>query len=242
MQNALTDLNSLRQPHSKKFTKKNDIHPFEDAASLEFFSEKNDASLVLFGAHSKKRPHCLSFVRMFDHKVLDMLELYIDPETFKTLAQFKNRKCAVGLRPMICFAGTPFESPTPTPYTLARSLLLDFFGGLEMASVDVEGLQYMICVSAGEEGESELGPKIHLRVYLIRTKRSGQKVPRIDVEEMGPRIDFRVGRLRQAEESIMKEALKRPKNLEVSWCSTKAKALNDSSYSQNRKRILRQIL
>jgi ribosome production factor 2 len=243
VQHALTDLHSLRQPYSKKFSKKNDIHPFEDASSLEFFSEKNDASLVVFGAHSKKRPNCLSLVRMFDHQVLDMLELYVDPETFRTLDQFKNKKCAVGLRPMVCFAGTPFESPTPTAYTLARSLLLDFFGGLEMGTVDVEGLQYMVCVSAGEEGEGEFGPKIHLRVYLIRTKRSGQKIPRVEVEEMGPRMDFRVGRSRQAEESVMKEALKRPKNLEVSWFASKRKRqLLIFSYSQSRKRTSRQTL
>jgi len=32
---------------------------------------------------------------------------------------------------------------------------------------------------------------------------------------MGPRMDFRVGRLRDAEPDMMKEALKKPKNLEA---------------------------
>ena len=50
----MTDLYELRRPLSKKFTKKNDIHPFESAASLEFFSEKNDASILCFGSSSKK--------------------------------------------------------------------------------------------------------------------------------------------------------------------------------------------
>ncbi|KAK3059437.1 hypothetical protein LTS18_010874, partial [Coniosporium uncinatum] len=179
-----------------------------------FFSEKNDASLVAFGLHSKKRPHCMTLVRFFDHKVLDMLELYIDPDTFRTLDQFKNAKCAVGLKPMIAFSGTLFESPTPNAYTLAKSMFLDIFKGADTTQIDVEGLQYVIQISVGEEVEGQPKPAMHFRVYRIKTKRSGQKLPRIEVEEMGPRIDFRVGRLKEAEESVMKEALKRPRQLE----------------------------
>ncbi|KAH8591936.1 Brix domain-containing protein [Bisporella sp. PMI_857] len=211
-QDALTDLYQLRIPLAKKFTKKNEVHPFEDPSSLEFFSEKNDASIVLFGSTSKKRPHCLTCVRMFGHKVLDMLELYLDPESFRTLAQFKNKKCAVGLKPMLVFAGTPFESPISNEYTLAKSFFTDFFKGEPADKVDVEGLQYIVSINARDtvDGE-ESKPKIHLRVYLIRTKRSGQRLPRVEVEEMGPRMDFRVGRVKEADESMMKEALKQAK-------------------------------
>ncbi|KAI9702075.1 MAG: rRNA-binding ribosome biosynthesis protein rpf2 [Candelina mexicana] len=219
VQLALTDLHSLKRPLSIKFTKKNSIHPFEDASSLEFFSEKNDASLLVLGSHSKKRPHCLTLVRTFDSKVLDMLELYLDPETLRTLGQFKNRKCAVGLKPLMVFSGTAFESPTPTPYTLAKSLLTDFFIGQEAQTVDVEGLQCIVSISMEEEREGEPAPKIHLRIYLIRTKKSSEKLPRAEVEEMGPRMDFRIGRMKQADEGMMKEALKRPKYLEVGFFS-----------------------
>lgn len=200
----------LHLPLSKKFTKKNEIHPFEDASSLEFFSEKNDASFLVFGSSSKKRPHSITFVRTFGHKVLDMLELYLDPESFRTLAQFKNKKCAVGLKPLLLFSGTPFESPVPNAYTLAKSMFADFFKGEPADKVDVEGLQYLVSISARDEvdGEEEK-PKLHLRVYLIRTKRSGQRLPRVEVEEMGPRMDFRVGRVKEADEAMAKEALRR---------------------------------
>ncbi|KAJ9648325.1 rRNA-binding ribosome biosynthesis protein rpf2 [Coniosporium tulheliwenetii] len=214
VQLALTDISSLKRPLSLKFTKKNDIQPFTDASSLEFFSEKNDASLLVFGHHSKKRPHCMVLIRTFGHKILDMLELYLDPETFRTLSQFKNTKAAVGLKPLISFSGTLFESPTPNAYTLAKSLFLDLFRGHDASSVDVEGLQYMIHISAAEEVEGQPSPAIHFRCYLIKTSRSGQKLPRVDVEEMGPRMDFRVGRIKEADEAMMKEALKRPKQLE----------------------------
>jgi len=153
-------------------------------------------------------------IRTFQHKILDMLELYLDPETFRTLSQFKNAKAAVGLKPLISFSGTLFESPTPNAYTLAKNLFLDLFRGHDAGSVDVEGLQYMIHISAAEEVEGQAPPAIHFRAYLIKTSRSGQKLPRVDVEEMGPRMDFRVGRVKEADEAMMKEALKRPKQLE----------------------------
>ncbi|EPE31597.1 hypothetical protein GLAREA_12353 [Glarea lozoyensis ATCC 20868] len=210
VQDALTDLHQLRIPLAKKFTKKNAIHPFEDAASFEFFSEKNDASILVFGSSSKKRPHAITLARTFGYKLLDMLELYLDPDSFRKLAQFKNKKCAVGLKPMLLFAGTPFESPVTNEYTLAKSFFTDFFKGEPADKVDVEGLQYIVSISAREEVDGEeTKPSIHLRVYLIRTKRSGQKLPRVEVEEMGPRMDFRVGRVKEADESMLKEALRK---------------------------------
>lgn len=209
-QDALTDLFSLRRPLAQKFTKKNEVHPFDDAASLEFFSEKNDTSIIVFGSSSKKRPHTLTVCRMFAHKVFDMLELHLDPETFRTLAQFKNKKCAIGLKPLLLFSGTPFESPVTNEYTLAKSFFIDFFKGEPADKVDVEGLQYMVSISARDEVDGEeVKPKIHLRVYLIKTKRSGQKLPRVEVEEMGPRMDFKVGRVKPADEDVLKEAMRK---------------------------------
>jgi ribosome production factor 2 len=125
-----------------------------------------------------------------------MVELYLDPESFRMLKQFKNKKCAVGLKPMLLFAGTPFESPVSNEYTLLKSFFTDFFKGEPADKVDVEGLQYIVSISARDtvDGE-EAKPAVHLRVYLIKTKRSGQKLPRVEVEEMGPRMDFRVGRV-----------------------------------------------
>ncbi|KAH8820317.1 Brix domain-containing protein [Xylogone sp. PMI_703] len=212
VQDALTDLSSLKAPLCKRFTKKNDIHPFVDASSLEFFSERNDCSLLFFGASSKKRGHAITMARTFGYKVLDMLELSLDPESFRTMAQFRNKnKVPFGLKPLLCFAGTVWDNPTATEYTLAKSIFTDFFKGEPADKVDVEGLQYMICISAKDEVEGEPKPVIHLRAYLIKTKRSGQRLPRVEVEEMGPRMDFRVGRMKEPEEAMLKEAMKRAK-------------------------------
>ncbi|KAI0852790.1 Brix-domain-containing protein [Daldinia vernicosa] len=209
VQDALTDLYSLRQPLAKKFTKKNAIHPFEDPASLEFFSEKNDTSLLVFGSSSKKRPHTLTLARTFASKILDMLEFHLDPESYRRISQFKGRKFAVGLRPMMLFSGTAFESPVANEYTMAKSMLIDLFkGDATSDKIDVEGLQYIVSVSAEEPVGDAVKPAIHLRIYLISTKRSGQRLPRVEVEEMGPRMDLRVGRMREPEEAILKEAMK----------------------------------
>jgi ribosome production factor 2 len=230
---ALTDLHTLKKPFSLKFTKKNPIHPFEDAASLSFFSQKNDASLMVFASHSKKRPHCLTMTRTFGGEILDMVELLIEPSTFRTLAQFKNQKCAIGLKPLLLFAGTIWDDDAGTSgvrneYTQLKSFFIDFFRGQETSEIDVEGLQYLINISAeepsGPQGHgapvdgapSESKPRVFLRAYLIKTKKSGQKLPRVEVEEMGPRMDFRVGRCKEAEDGMWKDSLKKAKHLEVS--------------------------
>ncbi|KAF5844241.1 hypothetical protein GGP41_002828 [Bipolaris sorokiniana] len=212
---AVADLTTIKRPFVERFTKKNDIHPFDDASSLEFFSQKNDTSLLVLSLHSKKRPHCLTLARTFSYKMLDMLELYINPETFRTLQQFKNKKPSIGLKPMISFHGTVFEDPNQTKYTLAKSLFLDFFKGQDTNEIDVEGLQYLVSISAEEPTDELPSPPIHLRFYLLRTKRSGQKLPRIEVEEMGPRMDFTLGREMFPDPDMLKQAMKTPKGAEA---------------------------
>ncbi|KAM7193503.1 Brix domain containing protein [Rhypophila sp. PSN 637] len=220
-QDALGDLYSMRQTLAKRFQKKNPIHPFEDASSLAFFSEKNDCSLILFGSSNKKRPHTITFARTFDYKMLDMLEFNLDPSTFRTISQFKTAKIPVGTRPLMVFAGTAFESPVPNEFTMAKSMLIDFFKGETSDKVDIEGLRSVVVVSADEPTSTNTSsddisskPVLHLRVYLIRTKRSGQKLPRVEVEEHGPRMDFRLGRMQEPDADMLKEALRKAKTNE----------------------------
>lgn len=194
--------------------KKNDIHPFDNADSIEFFSEKNDTSIVVFGHTSKKRPHAITFIRTFGHKVLDMLELYLDPESFRTLAQFKGKKVPIGLKPMLNFSGTAWDSPIANEYTHARSFFIDFFRGEQTDKIDVEGLQWIVSITADEPADGNDKPAIRLRCYTISTKRSGQKAPRVEVNEIGPRMDFRVGRQREPDEAMLKEAMKKPRGSE----------------------------
>jgi ribosome production factor 2 len=82
---------TLKRPHCISFSKKNTIHPFDSTtasnASLEFWASKNDASLFVIGQSTKKRPNGLCFVRMFDGRVLDMVEVGV--VGFVGMAEFK---------------------------------------------------------------------------------------------------------------------------------------------------------
>ena len=78
---------ALKRPHAISFSKKNAVRPFEDTASLEFYAQKNDASLFVFGQSTKKRPDGMVFARMFDGRVLDMCEVGVD--SWKSMAEYK---------------------------------------------------------------------------------------------------------------------------------------------------------
>jgi hypothetical protein len=73
----LGDLGALKAGESLKLSRKNaGVRPFEGGgeASLEFLARKADCSLFALGSHSKKRPHNLVLGRLFDFRLLDMVE------------------------------------------------------------------------------------------------------------------------------------------------------------------------
>ena len=89
---------ALKRPHAIAFNKKNAIYPFDatstSISSLEFWANKNDASMFVVGQTTKKRPHGLTFVRMYDGRVLDMTEVgvesWVGMADFKVLFFFSN--------------------------------------------------------------------------------------------------------------------------------------------------------
>ena len=87
---CLKELHSLKKPDSEFYSHKNDIRPFEDFTKLEFFGQKHDVSLFAFGNSNKKRPDNLIIGRLFDHKMLDMMELGV--ENFKSMQDFSTEK------------------------------------------------------------------------------------------------------------------------------------------------------
>jgi hypothetical protein len=78
LKDVLSDLGALKRGECLKLSRKNEaVRPFESGGEggLEFLCLKADCSLFCLANHSKKRPHNLVLGRMFDFKVLDMLEL-----------------------------------------------------------------------------------------------------------------------------------------------------------------------
>lgn len=207
----MTDIMSLKKPDAKKFSKKNELRPFEDASQLEFFSEKNDNSLMVFSTSNKKRPNTLIFTRLFNFKIFDMLELSI--VNFKLLQEFRKLTFQIGLKPMFVFNGPEFD--THPVFQQAKSLFMDFFRGDETDLQDVAGLQYIIALSTGEieDHNSSQLPLLHFRVYKLKSYKSGQRLPRIELEEIGPRFDFKIGRKMTPPPEVEKEAYAKPKQL-----------------------------
>ncbi|KUL84425.1 hypothetical protein ZTR_08820 [Talaromyces verruculosus] len=211
----LKTIHGLTNPNSVLFHKKNDnVHPFESTESIEFLADKNECGIVAYGSSNKKRPNCLTLARIYNKKVLEMFELLLlppaDGEAIPPPSALKL-EIEVGIKPMILFAGSVWEDATSNTYAMVKSVLLDMFKGEETNKIDVEGLQYLMMVGAEEPAEAGLMPLIHMRWYKIRTRRSGHKLPRVELDEVGPKFDFRVGRVRDADPDVMKEAMKQGK-------------------------------
>ncbi|ORZ22991.1 ribosome production factor 2 [Absidia repens] len=200
---ALKDLYAMKRPNAIHFTKKNEIKPFEDEEKLEFFSNKNDASLVVIGTHLKKRPHNLTFARMFNHQVLEMFELGV--EKLQAMSQIKGSKSSVGMKPVLTFNGEAFDS-NPTCQAI-KNYFLDFFNGDASDAVNLNGLEYVISFTATSD------TNILMRTYTVQLKKSGVKTPRVELEEMGPNFDFVVRRSNLPKPDLWKAATKVPTEL-----------------------------
>jgi len=196
----LRDLYMLKKPEALHLTRKNNILPFEDPSTLEFLSRVNDASLFAFGSHSKKRPNNLVLGRMFDHHVLDLIELGV--ENFKSLDDFKVEASAVGNKPCFMFIGEEFEQKEE--FQKFANIMIDIFRGSVVDSINLIGLEHVfVCASFAN--------KLLFRTYRIRLKKSGSKVPRVELEEMGPSFDATIRRTRFASLDLLKEATRVPR-------------------------------
>ncbi|CAL9734866.1 ribosome biogenesis protein Rpf2p [Monosporozyma servazzii] len=215
LHDIIVDLSALKKPDIKRFNRKNDIKPFEDVSTLEFLSEKNDTSLMVLSTNSKKRRNNLTFIRTFGYKIYDMIELQI-AENFKLFQDFKALTFNVGLKPMFSFQGSAFD--THPVYKQIKSLFLDFFKGEATKLQDVAGLQHVISMTVqGDFQDGEPLPNVLFRVYKLKTYRSeqgGKKLPRVELQETGPRLDFKIGRVHTPSIDMVREALKKPKQLE----------------------------
>ncbi|EIW61119.1 Brix-domain-containing protein [Trametes versicolor FP-101664 SS1] len=223
---VMKELMALKRPNAISFSKKNTVRPFEDASSLEFWAQKNDASMFVLGQSTKKRPDGLTFVRMFDYRVLDMCEVGVD--SFKSMVEFKTRKATPGHKPLLHFASELFDSHPR--FVQLKSMLIDFFNGEVIDSICLAGIEHVISISLGptppslnaatttlqaststDPAPAEVLPKVHIRAYTIRLLASGTRVPRVELTPMGPFVDLTMRRHQEADAELLKQALRRPK-------------------------------
>ncbi|XP_068082871.1 ribosome production factor 2 homolog isoform X2 [Anabrus simplex] len=200
--NNLGDKYQLKKPDGKILSRRNDFLPFENITPVEEFTRKNNTSLFVFTSHNKKRPHNLILGRMYDFHLLDMVELGVD--SFNSLSDFKNEKVSPGIKPCLLFAGELFEHNHE--FQRLKSLLIDMFKREDVTNVRLKGLEHVIMFTAAED-------RIFMRSYRILLKKSGTRLPRIELEEIGPSVDFRLRRTKLASDDLFKLACKRPKAL-----------------------------
>lgn len=193
----------LKSPDAKYFTKKNDIHVFEDSAKMEFLAQKNDASCFMVGSHTKKRPQNLTIGRTFDGHVLDIMELGV--ENFKSIGEISAKsKKAIGSKPCFLFTGVEFEQDEQ--YKNLKSILLDTFRGTVCSQVNLAGLDHVICCVARNK-------RISFRVYTVHYYKSNTSNvnPNVELHLMGPCMDLSIRRSKLASSDLMKTACRKPK-------------------------------
>lgn len=213
---ALIDLHNLKAPWAIKFKKSNPIHPFSDPSSFEFFSQKNDCSQLVFASHSKKRPASTTWIRCFGGQILDMVEMNINQESFRPMAQFKGRKPNTGVRPTISFSGAIWDDPNEPRLAQIKNIFIDFFRGPNSQEIGPQELQVHISFMAGNISGVEEWPIIRMRCWNIVSRQEKHAIPSIALEEIGPRLDFSIGRIRLAPEDLMKQAMKTANKSQVS--------------------------
>ncbi len=186
----------MKQPNAVKLGKKNNkILPFEDESALEFLGHKNDASLFMLGTSNKKRPDNIVMGRLFDFHVLDMVEFGV--LNLRPASAFKAAAPGVGMRPCFVFCGDEFEQ-NPTMKRLGN-MFLDFFGGRATNMVNLRGLENVIVLTS-------VDGVVHFRHYSVSLQKSSERVPRVELEEVGPSFEMRVGRSKLATEEQWKQS------------------------------------
>ncbi|XP_017878376.1 ribosome production factor 2 homolog [Ceratina calcarata] len=200
----MKNLYHLKKPDAQMMQKKNDILPFEDVTPIEKFAVKYNAPLFMMALHNKKRPHNLVMGRMYEHTLLDMVEFGI--ENYKDLRDFKVPKISEGLKPLLVFNGELFDNNHE--FSRIKNLLVDMFQREPVEKIRLQGLEHVLSFTAVEN-------KILLRSYKILLKKSDSRIPRIELEEIGPRADLICRRTKLASEDLFKQACKKPKELKV---------------------------
>lgn len=141
---------------------------------------------------------------MFDFSLLDMFELGI--EKFKGLAEFHTSKVCYGAKPCLIFSGEPFEMNHD--YKRLQNMLVDFFQREVVNGIRLQGVEHVISFTAANE-------RVYMRSYRILLKKSGTRTPRVELEEIGPSVDFLMRRNKLASEDLFKAACKKPKALKA---------------------------
>jgi ribosome production factor 2 len=100
------------------------------------------------------------------------------------------------------FLGDRFE--TEPALRLAKNILCDVFRGRPATRINLKGVDRVIVCTA-------LADKVMFRQCAIAYKKSGTRMPRVELREMGPSFDFKTARHQEAPSDVKKRAYAKPK-------------------------------
>jgi ribosome production factor 2 len=213
VQTLLRDLHKVRSPLSTLFSRKHDIHPFEDFGKLEALCVKSDHSLFAFGSSSKKRPFRLIIGRLFANQLLDMQEFSI--KDYKSTQIFKQADATLGSKPLVLFQGSAFETDEKIKRT--KSLLLDFFSGPRPEKIMLQGMEHVVVCSAIESSApasaSSSTPSVLVKRFRLKLTKSASKLPRTELVEVGPSFKMELDRSKDPDRDRWKQSIKVPKEI-----------------------------
>lgn len=199
----LKDVCTLKKPNCKHLSRNNDMTPFEDPNPLQILLEKLDCNMFFFGSHSKKRPDNLIVGRTFDNQILDMIEFGV--KQYKGLGDFKNEKIGVMSKPCLIFNGDKWKMSDEL--RRIKNLFVDIFNGEEIESIRLQGIEHALSFTVVDD------LTIMMRSYKVLLKKSGVRTPRIELEEIGPSVDFSIRRTKIASKDLWKLANRKPAEL-----------------------------
>lgn len=207
VKDILTDIHKLKGTDCLKFSRKNDeVKPFEPGGevALEQHGSRGNCSLFALGSNTKKRPNNMVLGRMYDFRLYDMIEFGV--HNYSPIKSFGGAADSqLGNKPSFIFVGEAFENDPVLRQV--RSLLLDYFRGQQIESINLKGLDRCILVTYLPGDQKQ----VLFRQYSVKYKKSGTRVPRVDLIEMGPSMDLEIRRTRQPPVDLEQEAMKQPK-------------------------------
>lgn len=213
----LLSIHLMRFGRSQNYSRKHDMHPFEDSAPIVTMCNKFQHTLFAFGSTSKKRPSRLILGRLFNEKLLDMQEFGVS--NFRPKSKFPRRQSAetIGAQPLIVFQGPGFESSETLKRT--KSLLLDFFGAPagEGSELLLQGVSCAIVCStfepeAGHAAEDR--ESVTFRRYAVSgCEKASGTAPRITLQEIGPRFTLSLDRSQEPVKELWRASIQVPKEI-----------------------------
>eukprot|EP00466_Bigelowiella_natans_P002653 jgi/Bigna1/86492/estExt_fgenesh1_pg.C_110021 len=165
-----------------------------------------DSSLFAFGTLTKKKGHCLTLGRMFNYQLLDMIELSINVDMeFKPISAFSVfYHFIIIIRTKGIRGGEGEQFEVSDNHKELKSLILDFFRGEVVEKINLAGLDRVIVCTATQE-------RIFFRHYAVALRRSGKKIPNVVLDEIGPRMNWQLRRIKSADAEVKKLSMRQPK-------------------------------